>query len=294
MKHRIIIIMALALILSMSLILSGCGQKNSEEVNTSPSEDAAADSSANDLRVIGIKSGSNTFVTIKNKIGQDIEDIAIKSNAEKDYSAGLLAVGDSFRNNESRILYYTLTDDKNVTYDIRLSLADGSEAVLHAFPFSDTESCTIWMDGVAYIDYLSKSSGNKESTKTLEINTLIAQEEGISIEELNAKDGTNLGLAASPSPSPSATAKTATSTSGRTNYSGSTSYSGGSSYSGGYYSGDSTSDVTTDTDASSTTTDDSSSSSSDSGSSSTDNSGSSSVGGDEAYMDDDLSGSTVG
>ena len=133
-----------------------------------------ADDSGDAMKVIGIKAGSNTSVILKNKTGQDIRDISVKASTEEDYPAGLLAASDALKNNESRVLYYTLTDDKNATYDVQLSLEDGTECVLHSFPFNDTENCTIWLDGVAYIDYLSDSTGNKESTRSLELNTLLA------------------------------------------------------------------------------------------------------------------------
>ena len=203
MKHRLLISVFLVFVLSLSL-LTACGQKASPASNEEGSAEVMTDESGNALKVIGIKAGSNTSVTLKNKTGQDIRDIAIKASTDDDYAAGLLAASDALKNNESRVLYYTLADDKNVTYDIQLSLEDGSECVLHSFPFNDTENCTIWMDGVAYIEYLSNGTGNKENTRGMELNNLLAQEEGITLEELSAKQGTSLKVAATPSPSPSA------------------------------------------------------------------------------------------
>ncbi len=285
MKHRLLISVFLVFVLSLSL-LTACGQKASPASNEEGSAEVMTDESGNALKVIGIKAGSNTSVTLKNKTGQDIRDIAIKASADADYAAGLLAASDALKNNESRVLYYTLADDKNVTYDIQLSLEDGSECVLHSFPFNDTENCTIWMDGVAYVEYLSNSTGNKESTRAMELNNLLAQEEGITLEELSAKQGTSLKVAATPSPSPSA----AVNNTGRNNnYSGRTN-GGSSSYNGGGYSGGGNSNNNSDGNTNNGS-DSSSGETNNGGDSSGGSSGS--IGGDEAYMDDDLSGSTV-
>lgn len=285
MKHRLLISVFLVFVLSLSL-LTACGQKSSPASNEEGSAEVMTDESGNALKVIGIKAGSNTSVTLKNKTGQDIRDIAIKASTDADYAAGLLAASDALKNNESRVLYYTLADDKNVTYDIQLSLEDGSECVLHSFPFNDTENCTIWMDGVAYVEYLSNSTGNKESTRAMELNNLLAQEEGITLEELSAKQGTSLKIAATPSPSPSA----AVNNTGRNNnYSGRTN-GGSSSYNGGGYSGGGNSN--NNSDGNTNNGGDSSSGETNNGGDSSGGS-SGSIGGDEAYMDDDLSGSTV-
>ena len=285
MKHRLLISVFLVFVLSLSL-LTACGQKASPASNEEGSAEVMTDDSGNALKVIGIKAGSNTSVTLKNKTGQDIRDIAIKASTDDDYAAGLLAASDALKNNESRVLYYTLADDKNVTYDIQLSLEDGSECVLHSFPFNDTENCTIWMDGVAYIEYLSNGTGNKENTRSMELNNLLAQEEGITLEELSAKQGTSLKVAATPSPSPSA----AVNNTGRTNnYSGranggSSSYNGGGSSGGGNSNNNSDGNTNNGGESSGGETNNG-------GDSSGGSSGS--IGGDEAYMDDDLSGSTV-
>ena len=283
MKHRLLISVFLVFVLSLSL-LTACGQKASPASNEEGSAEVMTDESGNALKVIGIKAGSNTSVTLKNKTGQDIRDIAIKASTDADYAAGLLAASDSLKNNESRVLYYTLADDKNVTYDIQLSLEDGSECVLHSFPFNDTENCTIWMDGVAYIEYLSHGTGNKENTRGMELNNLLALEEGITLEELSAKQGTSLKIAATPSPS------AAVNNTGRTNnYSGRTN-GGSSSYNGGGYSGGGNSN--NNSDGNTNNGGDSSGGETNNGGDSSGGS-SGSIRGDEAYMDDDLSGSTV-
>ena len=299
MKHRSFIPVFLILILCLSL-LTACGQKSAPADTEDVSSETMTDDSGDALKVIGIKAGSNTFVTLKNKTGQDIRDIAVKASTEEEYPAGLLAASDALKNNESRVMYYTLSDDKNATYDVRLSLEDGTECVLHGFPFNDTENCTIWLDGVAYIDYLSNSTGNKESTRTVELNMLLAQEEGITLEELNAQQGSALKVAATPAPSPSAAARSNTSgNSGRSNYSGRTN--GGSSYNGGGNSGGGSSNNNNNNNNNNSggnsnggETNNGGDSSGNGGSSDGSGGGSSSnIGGDEAYMDDDLSGSTV-
>ena len=297
MKLRTLISVFLILVLSLAL-LTACGQNSgTAEPEIDSADTALAGEDLDSLQVIGIKAGSNTFVTLKNKTGQDIRDIAVKASTDEDYSAGLLAASDAFQNNETRVLYYTLADDKNVTYDVQLSLADGTDCVLHSFPFGKTETCTIWLDGVPYIDYLSNETGSKESTRDMELNILLAQEEGISLEELAAKQGSSLAIAATPSPSPSASVTaTPSNNSGRTNYSGRTS--GGSSYYNGGTSGGSSGGSTGGNTSGGDNSGGSSSGGDTSGGSSSggDTSGGSSggtIGGDEAYMDDDISGSSV-
>ena len=293
MKHRLFISVFLVLLLSLSL-LTACGQKSAPADNEDTSAETMTEDSGDSLKVIGIKTGSNTSVILKNKTGQDIRDIAVKASTEEEYPAGLISASDALKNNESRIMYYTLSEDNNATYDVRLSLEDGTECVLHSFPFNDTEGCSIWLDGVAYIEYLSNSTGNKENTRTVELNTLLAQEEGVTLEELAARQGNTLKVAATPVPSPSATARNNTSgnpgNSGRSNYNGggtsgggssSNNSNGGSSNNNNSNSGSSTNNSETDTNSGGTNN------GGDSGGSS------SNVGGDEAYMDDDLSGSTV-
>ena len=298
MKHRLFISVFLILVLSLSL-LTACGQKSAPADTEDASAETMTDDSGDSLKVIGIKAGSNTSVTLKNKTGQDIRDITVKASTEEEYPAGLLAASDALKNNESRVMYYTLSDDKNVTYDVRLSLEDGTECVLHGFPFNDTENCTIWLDGVAYIEYLSNSTGNKENTRTVEVNTLLAQEEGVTLEELAAHQGSTLKVAATPAPSPSAAVRNNTSgNSGRSSSSGRSS--GGSSYSGGGSSnnnnsgGGSSNNNNSGGNSNSGETNNGGDSSGNGGSSDGSGGGSSSnIGGDEAYMDDDLSGSTV-
>ena len=293
MKHRLFISVFLVLVLSLSL-LTACGQKSAPADNEDTSAETMTEDSGDSLKVIGIKTGSNTSVILKNKTGQDIRDIAVKASTEEEYPAGLISASDALKNNESRIMYYTLSEDNNATYDVRLSLEDGTECVLHSFPFNDTEGCTIWLDGVAYIEYMSNSTGNKENTRTVELNTLLAQEEGVTLEELAAHQGNTLKVAATPVPSPSATARNNTSgnpgNSGRSNYNGggtsgggssSNNSNGGSSNNNNSNSGSSNNNSGTDTNSGETNN------GGDSGGSS------SNVGGDEAYMDDDLSGSTV-
>ena len=290
MKRQRILLALLILTLSLTLILSGCGESSSNPETDASADISVENLSAEDLPVIGIKAGSNTSVIMKNKVGQDITDIAIKPSSSEDYAAGLLSASDSFQDNESRVLYYTLEDDKNVTYDIKLSLADGTECVLHGFPFEDVSSCTIWLNGVAYIDYVSKDSGAKVSTREFELDTLLAEEEGITVEELRAKED-QAAATATPTPSPSATTTANQSSGSSSNYSGRTS-GGSSSYSGGgsSSSGSSGGSSSTDTSGGSSSTDDNNSSGSDT--SGGDSSGST-IGDDSAYMDDDISGSTV-
>ena len=292
MKHRLLISVILVLVLSLSL-LAACGQNNSSDATEEGSAEVMTDDSGDTLKVIGIKAGSNTFVTLKNKTGQDIRDIAIKASTDGDYAAGLLAASDALKNNESRVLYYTLAEDKNVTYDVQLSLADGTHCVLHSFPFNDTKSCTIWLDGAAYIEYLSNGTGKMENSRAMELNILLAQEEGITLEQLNAQQGNPLKIAATPSPSPSSAVNN---NAGRSNYSGRTN--GGSYYNGGGTSGGGSSNNnsgggSSESSSGGETDNDGGSSGGDSSGDSSGGSSGGTIGGDEAYMDDDLSGSTV-
>jgi len=288
----------LILILSFCLALCGCSKdaaRITSEETVSEEQSASVDS---DLKIIGIKAGSDVAVTLKNKTGKVISDLCIKSSNDEDFSASLLGAGDSMKKNEARVLYYALEDDKDVTYDLELLFSDATSAVIHDFPFTDTEECLIWMDGVAYIDYLSESSGNRENTKEAEMDLRLMEETGLTLEELKAVEDT---VTPTEEPEPSET-QTTTTTGGSSNYSGggsssysgggSSSYSGGgsSSYSGGGSSSSSGSGSSSSSGGSSSSGDTGSSGSgSGSGSSGSDNSGGSSSG-----SDDDIDFSVVG
>ena len=79
MKHRLFISVFLILVLSLSL-LTACGQKSAPADTEDASAETMTDNSGDSLKVIGIKTGSNTSVILKNKTGQDIRDIAVKAS----------------------------------------------------------------------------------------------------------------------------------------------------------------------------------------------------------------------
>ena len=87
---------------------------------------------------------------------------------------------DPFVKNERRTLYYVPVKTSDVTYGdtdeiatqeytIKITFSDDKEVELHQFPFGDLELGEILMDkDVAYIEYISKDSDKKVSTKEAE------------------------------------------------------------------------------------------------------------------------------
>lgn len=180
----------LALTCAALLLCTGCSsaETSSAEATATPAPTATAEPTATpapELDVIGEKSESEeTFkVTLENGTEQDITAVSVKTGDEEKFPENMMAKDDVFEKGEKSVLYYTpkkddassssaSSDDKIVTprYDIQITLKDGTQYVLHAFPFGDIEEGKIQTaDDVAYLTYTSVKTKEKVDTKEAEL-----------------------------------------------------------------------------------------------------------------------------
>jgi hypothetical protein len=164
------------------LTLAGCGSVTPSADVTPAATVASTEKAESSLKLIGEKSDAeNVFdVVLANKTQKDIDSFTVKSGADDKYPANMLKQDDSFAVNESRLLYYapTSTEDHalgnngalaNEEYTIKITFSDKKSAELHQFPFKDADTTEIFLDGdTAYIEYTSKFTGKKVSTKEAE------------------------------------------------------------------------------------------------------------------------------
>ena len=172
-----------------ALALAGCGKvttaANTQPTTTAPATKAAATeptTSEDQMKIIGDKATGDSvyIITLDNKTGRDIKGFTIKADTEEEYPASMIEAKDIFAKNERRRLYYVPVKTSDVTYGdsdevatqeytIKITFSDDKEAELHQFPFGDLELGEILMDkDVAYIEYISKLSDKKVSTKEAE------------------------------------------------------------------------------------------------------------------------------
>lgn len=172
-----------------ALVLAGCGKVTTaadpQQTTTAPATKAVATeptTSEDQMKIIGDKATGDSvyIITLDNKTGKDIKSFTIKADTEAEYPASMLEAKDIFAKNERRRLYYVPVKTSDVTYGdtdeiatqeytVKITFSDDKEAELHQFPFGDLELGEILMDkDVAYIEYISKLSDKKVSTKEAE------------------------------------------------------------------------------------------------------------------------------
>lgn len=186
MKRRTI---AIVLSFTMSMLLIACG--NTEEtVETETAVETETETEAETYKTIGEETEEAFCVKLKNSTGLDIIGVSVKLTEDTEFDVNLLAEKDVFAAEEERNLFYEAVANENSDdtaeedaklmtqgYDIQLTFADESVQVLHAFPFEDIESGEIYLeDEVAYIKYISVSTGETVSTKEAEVATKQAEE----------------------------------------------------------------------------------------------------------------------
>ena len=184
MKKKLLLAACLCMIGIMGLA-TGCSDKETEE------KAASTEKKEEELKVIGTESEDAFKVELKNSTGKDITAISVKLTETAEYPATMLAAGDVFADEESRILYYKAeeatadtanAEDANAKvltqgYDIQLTFEDSSTAELHSFPFEDIEKGEIcFADEVAYVSYTSVSTEQKVETKEAELTIKADQE----------------------------------------------------------------------------------------------------------------------
>ena len=172
-----------------ALALVGCG--NVTPAASVPQETTAATTtqeatepttSTDKIKLIGDRAAGDTvyIITLDNKTGKDIKSFTVKAETEEEYPANMIDEEDPYVNNERRLLYYVPVKTSDVTYGdddriasqeytIKIEFSDKKTAELHQFPFEDMEEGVIKLEkDVAYIEYTSKLSGDKVSTKEAE------------------------------------------------------------------------------------------------------------------------------
>lgn len=183
MKKKILTAL-IAGILGSAVIASG-------SVCTFAAETDAAEETS-ELKTIGAKEKEEGAfsVKLKNATGKDIKDIKIKVSGHSEFAdvENLLEKEEIFAADEERILNYlpklkeeteekkedTEKKEEPLVFDIQLTFADDTTAVVHTFPFGDIEGGEICMDGeLAYLVFESVSL--KKEVNTLETETTIAE-----------------------------------------------------------------------------------------------------------------------
>ena len=121
---------------------------------------------------MGEKKEGSYEVTLKNSTGKDIRTLAVSVD-EGEFGKSLLPATDVWQDQKEMILYVTpekkegedpAQGDTSV-YDIRVSFIDNNVVTIHKFPFGDTDSAEICLDGeTAYLKYTSKSLQTEQNT----------------------------------------------------------------------------------------------------------------------------------
>ena len=208
MKKNSIISILMALLM---LVLCACGT-TAEDVSEGESSDSAPVTATPkptpEMKTIGEKTDSETAVSleVKNYTGEAITSWKVKLTGEDSFSEDMLAEGDTFLQNASRMLIVDpKNNDANRLCDVEVTFEDVT-ATIHNFPLDDADYVELRKeDNVVYLIYNSLTSKK-------EINTL--EDEQAAFEAKEAAEAV----------------KTATTTT--SSGSGSSGYSGGSSSSG--------------------------------------------------------------
>lgn len=164
------------------------------------------------LNSIGKQTDDAIAIRLANSTGKDIKGFSVKKSQDEAFPANMLSASDVYKAKEERILYYedaglkkadqkkadeakadaaktdaskeeTAKDEptqgvgeKVLTqgYDVELTFADDTKAVLHGFPFEDMEEGELLLDNeIAYVKYTSLSSG--QTLETLESEKAIVE-----------------------------------------------------------------------------------------------------------------------
>lgn len=173
------------------VVASGCGKdENKEKKENNKAESLKVEDKKPDkeYEAIGNKTADSYEILITNSVGQDITGITAKSSDKQEWPDNMLASGKKFTKDETVKLYYTPEKedtavqektDKAVkpSYDVQLTFADGTICQLSSFAFEDMEEAAIkYEDKVAFLEYTSKETKEKVSTKEQELG-LKAQKE---------------------------------------------------------------------------------------------------------------------
>ena len=165
------------LLTAMLPIWTACGTQETEVISSAVEETPVV--TAAPLKLLGTeKKGENVYrAEITNAAGADITGFAVKT--EQLDGENLLAAGDVFKKGETRELWFDAeaalkaaaeaaqdgAPEAAPEFIVVLTMADGSEQTLHAFPFGDAEQCEIRMEeGMTFLVY--DSVAKKETVNT--------------------------------------------------------------------------------------------------------------------------------
>lgn len=186
MKKRLFV---LAGILSIGVLLSGCGKEEPEEKKEVKEKEPEVT-----YQVIGRESEDAYDILMTNDTKNVITGIQIKNSEQTEYPANMMSGGQKIEKGETVELYYTLetlpedkagedspaegVEDKpeiadavvNITYSVQLTFEDGTVHELSSFAVDDVDEVTLcYEDEVTFLTYKSKSQNVEISTKEAEL-----------------------------------------------------------------------------------------------------------------------------
>lgn len=191
MKRKLMIMLAATLYTGM--ILTGC-QKETEEKKepkkveqTEEDTEKKVEEKEEVLKFIGTEKEGSSKITLENKTGKDIKGIFVKKSEDTEFTENLLVEGDVYLAAEKRYFCYEFQqetasadgEEKLLTqgYDVQLTFADDTTAVLHGFPYEDMKEGVLCLEeDLAYLMYESVSTKEEQNTKETEV-ALKAQKE---------------------------------------------------------------------------------------------------------------------
>ena len=139
------------------------------------------------------RSDSDYEVTLVNECGKAITGIALRASYEE-YSDNLLPEDTVLEEHGQGTLWCEPAEILNFVppeYDIQLTFADESTAVLHTIPFGDADELTILTDeesGTVYVRFISLSQDSESNSLQREKNIAQSGEEGM-IADYKARTG---------------------------------------------------------------------------------------------------------
>ena len=139
------------------------------------------------------RSDSDYEVTRVNECGKAITGIALRASYEE-YSDNLLSEDTVLEEHGEGTLWCEPAEILNFVppeYDIQLTFADESTAVLHTIPFGDADELTILTDeesGTVYVRFISLSQDSESNSLQREKNIAQSGEEGM-IADYKARTG---------------------------------------------------------------------------------------------------------
>ena len=152
MKRKIVMMLVLAL--STGLLLTGC-QKETEAKKEPEKVEQTEEKKEEELKFIGTEEEGSSKIILENKTGKDIKGIAVKKSEETEFGENLLAEADIYQIDEKRYFCYKFEEAAEIAaetsedaklliqgYDIQLTFADDTAAILHGFPFQDMKEGT--------------------------------------------------------------------------------------------------------------------------------------------------------